>query len=294
LTVTVKPATGTAAPTGSVALAIGTASLGSAALTPTGSNGVATITVNGSALKTGANTIAANYIATGNFANSSGSTVITLTPPLPATTTTVTANPATIAQTGTTQLTVSVKPAAGTTAPTGTVTFAVGSTPLGTASLAVTGATASASLTVKGSGLAAGANTITATYGGSNTFAGSAASVTVTVTTPGSNVVATATPQSGGAQVGWGVKVQLQETAGTATTLTGFTINGTDFTPAIAGFFGSTQLPANGTLSANLIIQWLPLPPNIVFSFTGVDVSGRKWSQSVSIATTTTAGAAKR
>jgi hypothetical protein len=263
-------------------------------LTPSGSNGVATITVNGSALKTGANTITVNYVATGNFTSSSGSTVITVTPPLPATTTTVTANPATIAQTATTQLTASVKPAAGTTAPTGTVTFSLGTTALGTATLAATGATASASLTVKGSSFAAGANSITATYGGSGTFAGSTASATVTVTTPASNVVATATPQSSGAQVGWGVKVQLQETAGTATTLTGFAINGTDFTPAIAGFFGSTQLPANGTLTANLIIQWLPLPANIVFSFTGVDASGRKWSQSVSIATTTTAGAARR
>jgi len=294
LTITIKPATGTAAPTGSATLALGTASLGSAPLTPSGSNGVATITVNGSSLKTGANTIAANYVATGNFTSSSGSTVITVTPPLPATTTSVTANPATIAQTANTQLTASVKPAVGTTAPTGTVTFSLGTTALGTATLAAAGATASASLTVKASSLAAGANTITATYAGSSTFAGSTASATVTVTTPGSNVVATATPQSSGAQVGWGVKVQLQETAGTATTLTGFAINGTDFTPAIAGFFGSTQLPANGTLTANLIIQWLPLPANIVFSFTGVDASGRKWSQSVSIATTTSVGAAKR
>ncbi|MGD1069360.1 MAG: Ig-like domain repeat protein [Bryobacteraceae bacterium] len=285
LTVTVKPATGSVAPTGNVTLTAGTTSLGSAALAPSGSNGIATIAVNGSSLKTGANTITANYTATGNFTNSSGSTAITLTPPLPATTATLTASPATIAQSATTLLTASIKPATGAIAPTGSVTFSVGGTSLGTSNLATAGGTASASLTVGGASLASGANTITATYSGSGTFAGSTATVTVNVTAPASDVVASASPKPNLAQSGWGVNVQLQEEAGTATTLTGFTINGTNFTSSIAAFFGSTKIAAHGTLSANLIIQWLPLPANIVFAFTGVDAGGMQWSRSVSIAT---------
>jgi hypothetical protein len=161
----------------------------------------------------------------------------------------------------------------------------VGGTSLGTSNLATAGGTASASLTVGGASLASGANTITATYSGSGTFAGSTATVTVNVTAPASDVVASASPKPNLAQSGWGVNVQLQEEAGTATTLTGFTINGTNFTSSIAAFFGSTKIAAHGTLSANLIIQWLPLPANIVFAFTGVDAGGMQWSRSVSIAT---------
>ena len=70
-----------------------------------------------------------------------------------------------------------------------------------------------------------------------------------------------------------------------ATTITGFTINGTSFTSAIAQFFGTTKLAALGTLTSSMFIQWKPLPTTIVFGFTGVDASGHQWSQSVSVST---------
>jgi hypothetical protein len=106
----------------------------------------------------------------------------------------------------------------------------------------------------KGSSLAAGAKAITATFAGSGNFANSAGTVVVTVTAPSSaaNVVVTATPKTSS---GWPVALQLQETAGVATKVTGFSINGTDFSSVIANAFGGTQLPANGTLSASLSIQ---------------------------------------
>ena len=104
------------------------------------------------------------------------------------------------------------------------------------------GTTATGSVTVKGSALAAGVNTITATYAGNNGFAASSGAVTPTDgSAVASNVVVTAT-KSTSPQPGFPVKLQLEEMAGGATTLTGFTINGTDFSSVIAAFFGSTQM----------------------------------------------------
>jgi hypothetical protein len=74
--------------------------------------------------------------------------------------------------------------------------------------------------------------------------------------------------------------------AGGATTLTGFTINGTSFTPAMAADFGGTQIVAHGTLTSTMNIQWTPLPATLVFVFNGMDASGRQWTQTVSLATT--------
>jgi hypothetical protein len=88
---------------------------------------------------------------------------------------------------------------------------------------------------------------------------------------------------------GWAVTVRLQETAGVATTITGFTINGTNFTSAVPAFFGTTQIAALGTLASTMEIQWKPLPATIVFAFTGVDASGRQWSQSLSVPTNSAA-----
>ena len=98
------------------------------------------------------------------------------------TTTSLSANPASISPSSSTQLTATVAPASGTTAPTGSIAFTVGTTTLGTVSLTASGSTASAVLTVPGSSLATGSNTVVATYGGNTSFAGSSGSTTVTVT----------------------------------------------------------------------------------------------------------------
>jgi hypothetical protein len=99
------------------------------------------------------------------------------------TTTTVSANPTSIASSGSTVLTATVSAGSGTTSPTGSVSFAVGQTALGAGVLSGSGGSATASLTVQGSQLASGSNLIVASYGGSATFQGSSASVTVNVTT---------------------------------------------------------------------------------------------------------------
>jgi len=97
-------------------------------------------------------------------------------------------------------------------------------------------------------------------------------------------VAVTVTPTTS-SQPGWPVTVHLQEQAGVATKVTGFTINGTDFSSLIAAAFGSAQLPAHGTLTANLIIQWKSLPASVAFAFTGVDPGGRQWAQSATAKT---------
>jgi hypothetical protein len=291
LTVMVKAASGAALPAGTVSFALGNTSLGSATLTVTGGMAAAVLSVAGSKLSVGSNTIAASYAGNGSFTQSTGSVIVVVTAPL-ATTTLLAASSASIAQSATTQLTATVRAASGSTAatasaaPTGSVTFTAGSVSLGTAALVASGATATASLTVNGSSLAAGNDTVTASYSGSSGFSASSGSAVVAVAAVvASNVVATATKTTN-AQAGFAVKLQLQEMAGGATTLTGFTINGTNFAPAMAADFGGTQIAAHGTLTSTMNIQWTPLPATLVFVFSGVDGSGRQWTQTVSLATT--------
>ena len=135
LTATVTAVTGGNTPTGSVAFAIGSTTLGSSPVIGSAASATASLAVSGASLAAGANTIVANYTATGSFTNSSGSGVVTVTQPPAATVTTLTATPANIAATGSMQLTASVKPAGGNGAPTGTVTFAAGSKTLGSTTL---------------------------------------------------------------------------------------------------------------------------------------------------------------
>ena len=285
LTATVKPGNGNAAPAGSVNFTSGGKSLGTVALSASGANAGATLSVKGSSLAAGNNTITAAYSPTNNFAASTASVTVTLSTAPVATTTTLAASPVNITATASTQLIATVKPSAGTASPAGSVTFTMGSTALGTAPLSGSGGTATATLTVNGSRLAAGANILTATYAGDGGSGGSSGAATVTVTgTVASNVVPTVTVKPVTPQ-GLPVTVQLQETGGSATTLTGLTINGTNFTSAINAFFGTAQIPAKGRLSTNLLVQWSPLPPSLVFVFNGADAGGRQWSQAVTVAT---------
>jgi hypothetical protein len=208
-----------------------------------------------------------------------------VTAPVVATATALIAGTVSIAQSGVTQLTATVRAAAGSAAPLGSVTFTAGKLTLGSAALAVSGASATASLTVKGSVLTAGSNTITATYGGSPGFVPSSGTAAVTVGSTTASSVAIAASKATSSQQGFPVKIQLQETGGAPTTLTGFTINGTNFTSVIGGFFGSTAVAAHATESSTMVIQWTPLPATLVFVIGGVDASGRQWSQTATLAT---------
>lgn len=293
LTAIVKPAAGNAAPTGTVSFASGNTIFGTATLSGNGSTATATLTVKGTRLVSGNNAIKATYAGAGTFTGSSGTVAVALTvaSSLAAIKTTVVAVPANITQSATTQLTATVKPVTRTLGPAGSVTFASGGVLLGTASVTVSGWVGTAVLTVKGSSLTPGNNNITATYIPTGNFAGASSSVTVGVTAPpaagaaASNVVASVTPNPASVQQGWSIIVTLKEQAGVATTLTGFTINGSDFSSAIPNFFGTGQITAHGTLSTNLAIQWPQLPANVPFGFSGVDAGGRHWTQTLSVAT---------
>ena len=81
VTATVKAASGTATPTGSVSFSAGNSSLGDANLTGTGGTAIASVTVAGNLLATGANTIKATYSGTTSFSGSSGSATVTVTVP---------------------------------------------------------------------------------------------------------------------------------------------------------------------------------------------------------------------
>jgi hypothetical protein len=186
-------------------------------------------------------------------------------------------------------VTATIKPASGTAAPTGTVTFTLGTVTLGTGTLTASGSSATASatatITVNGSQLATGANTIKASYAGTTAFGASSGttSVTITGTTPNSSVTVSITPNPVIEQHrAWTFTVLLSN-AGGATTLTNFTVNGTSYAGQIRSFFGSTSIPANGKLSANLQMTNVPVPVSVVFGFSGTDANGNTWTQSATV-----------
>jgi subtilase family serine protease len=215
LTVTVKPASGTVAPTGSVSFLAGGASLGKATLTASGANATAALTVNGVSLAGGSNTVTASYSGDSKCAASAGSVTVTVATPPVATTTVAAASPATVAQNATTQITAVVRPVSGTTLPGGTVSFTIGSTPLGSSAMTVSGGMAYGILSVAASKLAVGSNTIVASYSGSASFMASTSSVLVIVT--GAPVTTTTTLTASPASIASSASTQLTVTVKAAT-----------------------------------------------------------------------------
>jgi subtilase family serine protease len=204
--------------------------------------------------------------------------------PPAAATTTVTANPASMAVTASTTITATVKANTGTATPTGSVSFSTGSSTLGSANLAGSAGSATASITIAGNQLATGNNTINASYSGNTGFNPSSASVTVAVTVPttASAVIPSVTPNPVYQQkpdadgYSWFYTVKLTEIGGVATTLTGFSIGGTDYSSSIVSFFGSATIPAKGSLSSSLRSQLATVPSTpLSFSMTvgGVSVT---------------------
>jgi hypothetical protein len=103
--------------------------------------------------------------------------------------------------------------------------------------------------------------------------------VTAVVTIDQSNVTAAVTPnpvvQSGGT---WSFQIRLQETAGVGTQITGVKFNGTDYSSSIASWFGSTQIAANGTITAPLSGSGRFPAGDQYFEFWGIDTaSGTTW-----------------
>jgi hypothetical protein len=211
--------------------------------------------------------------------------------PVTSTTTTLTANPAIILAGGSAVLTATVTAGGGTTSPTGPVAFSLGNNSLGAATLAGSGGSATASITIFGGQLLAANNTVQAYYAGSPTSGPSSAAVTLTVGTPPAvsavalsetpNPVYQQPPDANGATFSF--TVQLKETAGVATTVTGFMFDGVSYAGSITSFFGGSTLPAHGTLSANLKAGNIAVPSTVVMVFTGRDASGAAWTQQIAV-----------
>ena len=167
-TVTVTVAGSGAAPTGSVSLRDHDVALGSALLV----DGVVTIDV-GPYEAAGTRTLTAEYAGDTAYAAAAGTGTLTVTPALVASTTTL--DPGSVRVGETSYISVNVS-AQGTT-PTGQVTLSEGDMVLGTAPL-----NGGVALFQAGPYSTAGTRTLTATYAGSATVAGSTGTGTLTVT----------------------------------------------------------------------------------------------------------------
>jgi uncharacterized protein (TIGR03437 family) len=204
---------------------------------------------------------------------------------------TLSAQPSSLTLAGTTVLTATVQAANVSITPTGSVSFVWGSLSLGVAALAGGAGTATASLTVYGSQLAVGSETITAVYAGNSSLNGASASITVNVSQPvaAAAIVPSFAPdpvyeqQTDADGFSWFFTVTLTETAGVPATLTGFTFAGHDLSASIVAFFGSSSIPGQGTLSAFLRATIANVPSTVVLGFEGTDANGNRWSQQVSV-----------
>ncbi len=172
-TATVKPASGTGTPTGSVTFMNGSITLGTAVLS---SSGKATLTTK--ALPAGQDSVTAIYSGNSNFATSTSAALTQNVSQDATTTSTVvsSANPSSFGQMVT--MTVTIKATApGSGVPMGTVTFLDGSTSLGTSTLNSSGI-AKFSTTA----LSVGSHSITASYAGDSNFTASATTTALTQT----------------------------------------------------------------------------------------------------------------
>jgi uncharacterized protein (TIGR03437 family) len=207
-----------------------------------------------------------------------------------ATTTTVTASPAATASNGdTVQLTATVKCSAGT--PVGDVTFLVNDTPLGSATLSAKSGTFAATLALNPLQLPVGTDVITAVYGGSGGLNASAGTATVTISAPAAasavavsvnpNPVYQEPPDSNGYT--WNYTVTLTNKSAVPTTLTKFTIKGTDYSSKIASWFGTATIAGNKSISASLGTSGSNPPFTQVLTFAGTDSNGTNWSQQITV-----------
>jgi lysyl endopeptidase len=103
--------------------------------------------------------------------------------------------------------------------------------------------------------------------------------VSVNMVIQTSNIVVSATPNPVPNNNGtWQLTLQLQETNGAATSLTQMKIDGVDYTSSIPAFFGTSAIPANGSISATVHTTGLVAPVTKYFEFFGTDVaSGQTW-----------------
>lgn len=277
LTATVTPAAG-AMPTGTVSFRNGGTVLGTA---PVGANGMATFTT--SSLPVGADSIAAFYGGSTNFASSDSSAApVKVTITQAGSTTSLVASPANAAVGSSVTLTATVNSTTSQT-PTGTVTFtdttSTGSAVLGT--MVLTGNTATLAVTTLGTG----SHTITASYGGDGSFAGSNSSpqmVNIFSTSTTTTVGFTATTVAYGAPV---------------TIIASLTPAGGTQTGTVTFYEGGAAGPVLGTAavttgSASLMISTLSVGAHSIVAVYGGDSNYTGSTSSATPLTVTQAGSA--
>jgi uncharacterized protein (TIGR03437 family) len=76
----------------------------------------------------------------------------------------------------------------------------------------------------------------------------------------------------------WDFTLTLTEEAGIGATLTGFSIDGVDYSAQIPALFGSNIIPARGSASALVGLASVPVPTTVTFVFSGVDANGQPWT----------------
>jgi len=199
------------------------------------------------------------------------------------TTLSLSATAASVAQNGVLSLTATVKADDG-SVPSGAVNFGRAGTPLGSAALTGGDALATATFVVNTAALSLGSANFTATYDGASRWNGSGASVSVAVTARagGSWVVPTITPTpvlQNPLSGAWNYSVRLRESAGVATTITSFTIDGVDSLSLLP----QTSLAALGSTTVALAPTGLAAPISRLHVFTGRDADGTTWSQQVPV-----------
>ena len=164
-------------PTGNITYTLDGVSQPSVALTPSGSNGVATFILPGT-LSVGTHSVLVNYAGDNNYAASTP-TGFTLTVKPDNTKTTLVANPTSAVYGSSVMLTATVKNTSAspnTPVPTGTVTFLSNGTSIGT------GTVTNGVATLTTSALPAGTDNLTASYGATTDYAASTSSPAVPVT----------------------------------------------------------------------------------------------------------------
>jgi subtilase family serine protease len=168
---------------------------------------------------------------------------------IPATTTTLTASPTTIMQGASVTLTATVAPASGGGTPTGTVAFINSGVSLGTETLS--GGVA----TLVTTALPVGTDSVTASYSGDSTFAGSVSLPVVVTVNPPPGFSVTSTPAGLVVSVGGTATSTLTVTsAGGFTGTVNLTCAGAPSEANCGISPGSVTLSANGTATATLTV----------------------------------------
>ncbi len=81
----------------------------------------------------------------------------------------------------------------------------------------------------------------------------------------------------------WNFTLTLTNESTVSTTLTGLTINGTNYSAQIASLFGGASIPANQSIAAQIALSGVNAPASVPFTISGVDAGERAWSQQLSV-----------